>query len=365
MCEMSGIKRGMVFFLEKPSTTSPIPPNSDTLYQKKRPYMVLSSNKCNEVSQLIHVAPIISREYDPKRWFCVPFKACGNKSEVVDIAQIMLIDKKICTKEAYSETFTRDIIDNETLFEGIKFALLKQMGFVDDYAHIVYKTQSDTKQDIPVQPINLVINLNGVPVNVEASNEDGKTSVNLNYNKSSVDAIMPKHNIEAPKTIEDVAEEPEHDKKIRTVQMVTDEEVRLAKGITDDDPRIVREEQTKSDITKQQFTHEEIEKIKAYIRRFSKKFNGSMSASDLAEICGCSTQTIYRLTNIICNEELDTKTRSSLPKCMDEEFISDYEKFGTAYVLDKYKRFGFKHRTQVYAAIATRRKMKDKEKVTT
>ena len=127
------VKRGMVFFLTRPAEAQqPFPCLSERIPEKKRPYIVLSNNKCCASSELINVAPIFTRDPSPDRFYNVPFKSCGNRNCVVDIANIILIPKTMCNEFTYSETITLYTIRNRNLFEGIAGAIIRQFALEED-----------------------------------------------------------------------------------------------------------------------------------------------------------------------------------------------------------------------------------------
>ena len=177
------IKRGMVFFLEKPYETNDsfkISCGPD----KKRPYIVLSNDKCNETSPNIHVAPIFTAVEDsPEKWYRIPFKSTCGRNSVVDVASMMLVSRDLFTEANYSYAVTQYTISNHNLMQMIAKAIARQFS-IEKYGipspEPIIQTQAPMQMPIPT--INLNINVNGFKTNptdvtVEATYDTPKVDV--------------------------------------------------------------------------------------------------------------------------------------------------------------------------------------------
>ena len=324
------IKRGMCFYLDEPSKTEPIPCTSDCSPQKKRPYMVLSNNKCNVSSNLVHVAPIITREYDPKRWYCVPFKSANNRDVVVDVSAIMLVDKTLLNEAAYTQAVSFYTVNNKILMDNIKTAIQRQFALDDSTARYdsysiaepVQNTLTTQTIQNPIPEIHLTINLNGVPITTSVPMR-GNTSVPIEVNVSST------------------VEKSEFDSKKK-----------IAKAA----PKNIEENTTQNNVIKsirgkgKKFTKSEKEYIQKYIKENYKLFSGKMSINDISETLGISLSTVRRYIYSFETPRVKAK-KAVIPNKLCKQFYEDYVKYNAKYVVNKYSKYGFKTTQQVYNAI--------------
>lgn len=349
------IKKGMCFFIEKPATTQPIPNTSEFTPEKNRPYMVVSNNKCNATSTLIHVAPVITREYNEKHWWNVPFKSTNNRNSIVNISEIMLIEKNLCTTQNYAMSISDLTMNNAKLMDNIAVAIRRQFALDNDSQ----KYDSYEIEDVPATKIttnnvdvssvstpypqmptfNITINVNGLPsgATVTTSTADSN-SITLNTDiTSDVPSIDNTENtVETPKK-------------------------KVAKAIPDK-PKKVATKSTR--VSGKHFTDEEREKFTAFIRTNYRKFGGSMTASQISKVLNISGVAVsYYIKKI--NSDFDKKknpTRVSLPEKMRAQFMSDYVSHGTKYILEHYSDCGFVKAKQVYDTVERLKAMLAKER---
>lgn len=339
------IKRGMCFYLDEPSKTEPVPCTADVAPQKKRPYMVLSNDKCNASSPLVHVAPILSRVYDPKRWYCVPFKSTNNRDVVVDISAIMLVDKTLLTEAAYTAAISFYTLTNKILMDNIRTAIKRQFALddavtrYDPYKIADLETMSTTTrtgQDVPTIPeIHLTINLNGVPINA---------TVPMNNSDVSVDVpAIPETElvIDTPKPKKKIAKAVAGDTKKEVVQ---DTEIKTVRG------------------KGKNFTQEEKEYIRNYIKKNHRSFGGKMKLEDISTTLGISLSTVNRYAKTLKTPRKRAK-KSALPKKLYEQFYEDYVRNGAKYVVEKYHKYGFKTVQQVYNVITRNKYIQELKKL--
>ena len=351
------IKRGMCFYLDEPSKTEPVPCTTSCSPQKKRPYMVLSNDKCNASSNLVHVAPILTRTYDPKRWYCVPFKSMNNRDVVVDVSAIMLVDKTLLDEAAYTQGISFYTMNNEVLMKNIKTAIQRQFA-LDDFTtrydsckvtEPVAPTVSNTQNTVP--EIHLTINLNGVPINATVPMDN---------------SIKVPVEVSVEPTIKEEEQKPQK---------------KIARAVSGEINRMVSNDKVMklSGAVGKRFTDKEQEYIRAYIKENYTGFGGKMTFDKISSNLGISLGTVSRYTNAIKGESTSTKStvaksgkrgkrgkRSSIPKRLCEQFYNDYKDHGVRYVLERYRKFGFKHDYQVYDAIRRNKniqKFKKKEPV--
>ena len=335
------IKRGMCFYLDEPSKTEPVPCTSSCSPQKKRPYMVLSNDKCNASSNLVHVAPILTRTYDPKRWYCVPFKSMNNRDVVVDVSAIMLVDKTLLDEAAYTQGISFYTMNNEVLMKNIKTAIQRQFA-LDDFttrydpykvAEPVAPTVSNTQNTVP--EIHLTINLNGVPINATVPMDN---------------SIKVPVEVSVEPTIKEEEQKPQK---------------KIAKAVTEE---VVPNTTIKSVRGQgKHFTQEEKEYIQNYILNNYKAFNGKMGLEEISATLGISLTTVNRYYKALKTPRQRAK-KSHLPKKQCEQFYQDYVKYGAKYVVEKYHKYGFKTIQQVYNTITRNKniqKFKEKETVET
>lgn len=359
------VKRGMVFFIEDAAKQEPISCNSESAPKKRRPYIVLSNDKCNASSPLIHVAPILTREYDPKRWYCVPFKSTCNRDSVVDVSAIMLLDKSICNEVNYSEAISQYTYGNQILMDNVKTAIKRQFSvddsdYYDNYtvaasksavSAINRKSESVAQQIAP--SIHLTINLNGVPVGTTVSAEAvSESTVPVDEPVVAVEEPVKIVADQSTRKIVKAVKEVER-KLFNTVETNTDvsnELVKLSKNyiLTDDSAKIVND----------------------YILEHHKYFGGTMSGTAIAAHFNVAVSTINRRAKkllgevprkyLVKNAKKGTKKskRAHLPENLHAQFAKDYADYGSKYCIKTYAKYGFKSASQVYNLVARIEKKK-------
>ena len=344
------IKRGMVFYLEDQ--------RSESVPKSKRPYMVLSNNKCNASASMVHVAPILIREYDPKKWYCVPFKSTCNRDAVVDISSIQLIDKALCTEAAYSEAVSNYTYSNQALLDAIKTAVKRQFGVDDDYyndyrAAKTAATAIQQRQEMP--SIHLTINLNGVPVNASVNAE----TVAETIPHEDVVIDEPITEIEEP-----VVEETEEQNSTKIAKAVKD-----VRKLFD---TVEKEEQSENKLSKNYVLTEESAKVvENYIRKNHKCFGGDMCGSTIAAHFGLADSTINRRVKKMLGKSSRSylakkkkkSVRAHLPENLYNQFVKDYADYGCKYCIKTYAEYGFTKASQVYNLVKRiQARLENKEK---
>ena len=357
------IKRGMVFYLDEPYKNQPIDTdiaNIDNYPKKKRPYIVVSNDKCNENSNLIHVAPIfsITNTLIPK-WWKIPFKGPCNKDSYVNISYIMLVSSNILNDTSYSEAITQYTVHNKNLFEAIDKAICKQFGIGTDVINTaVYDTMTRypvNNQPIPVVPnITLNISVNGIPVSENAvSVESSSIQTNNNIDTVSNDTCV------AVSTVADnqlVIGEPELEKN---------------ENISKNDTSKKSDAYTKKFRTKQgrRLSIQQKKKLQKFIIDNHKDFNGNMTTYRISKLFGITINTVQKYASEIerkkdsdknTKEQKNTgKHRASLPKELNSEFLDYYMNHTMDETLKKYEKYGFTKSTHVKDKVYNiRKKMK-------
>lgn len=356
------IKRGMVFFLDDAAKQEPISCTSDCTPKKKRPYLVLSNDKCNASSNLIHVAPILSRSYDPKRWYCVPFQSTCGRDSVVDVSAIMLIDKSLCTEVNYSAAVSQ-YTQNQNLMNNIKTAIKRQFSiddsdYYEDYSAKAAVTAIQQRSEQPVVPnIHLTINLNGVPVGTTVSAEAVADNETTAVSEPVIEEpVVSEHRIcETVEHIENsdgrkIAKAVKEVKKLfdtaNTDMNNTDDVVTLNKHyvLSDDSAKIVND----------------------YILENHKCFGGSMTGSTIARHFNVADSTINRRVKKLLGQDARSyltkrskkkskskkSVRAHLPESLYEQFVKDYNDYGSKYCVKTYAKYGFYKASQIYNLVA-------------
>jgi mRNA-degrading endonuclease toxin of MazEF toxin-antitoxin module len=326
------VKKGMVFYLDE--------------YGKKRPYLILSNDKCNATSSYVHAAPISVAEYDPKKWYCVPFKStCGN-TNVVNISNIRLVGKQHCNEESYTKAITMYTFNNKELFENISTAIKRQFDIdvedsYSDYSIADNKIMEQPQMQMP--SFNITINLNGVPMNASV---ESATVAEAESNKAEI--------------VEEVKVEPEtiHPER-KIAKAVSEIDVTKNTEQKESCESIVNEKLIKS----QNFSKERREYIINFIIKNHKMFGGKMSVKEIAEELNTTYPTVKRYADYVMQQKISSTNRVTLPESLDEELVKDYEKYGTKYVIKKYAQYGFSKRQQVYDAVRRRKALIEKKKV--
>lgn len=329
------IKRGMVFYLERPAESQPVKCVSSFAPEKKRPYMVISNDKCNEYSQLLNIAPIYTREASSDRWYQVPFKSTCNRDCVVDVGAIMLVPKELLNENSYSAAVTQYTIANSVLLEAIGRAIHRQFDVSED---IHERIMTPTVQAIPSQGITLNININGTAVTPKVSAENN--NVTIDFVGSSVS--------NSENTVC-------NDKYItNSVSSIKENSGSIAKSV------ITKESKSsfrKLKLARYEPTSKKDRKyMEKVIRENYKLFGGTMSYQKIANELGVSLSTIQRIGSklLATNKNKQQIKKSSkrnkyiMTRNEELEFVNDMKKHGAKWCLEKYKSFGFTKVSQVY-----------------
>ena len=332
------VRRGMVFFLDNPGKAQAVPCAGPAVPQKKRPYLVLSNDGCNMYSPMIHVAPIITRDPSPNRYYEIPFKSKDDRNCVVNVADIMLIPKELCNEFTYSESVTQHTIYNRNLFEGIAGAIVRQFAIAQDVVSpealsVIQKypvknnpittdevdTTEDTtniKPQTVIPNITLNISINGVPVsfdhnNVTCSTTDNQADVEVDVTPSTTTKetyVTPEVKFESKNSHVPTTENTEKVISRRSIKYVPNPNKTSTKA-----------RNTNTD-------------AKQYIFNNFAGFNGTMSATEIAKELNMSVKTVYYHINTIRKKPKTNKNQ------MCQFIIDNYRKFnGTMTIRDMAK----------------------------
>lgn len=158
------VKRGMVFFIDEPSSKQGVPCNNGI--KKSRPYIVISNNLCNAYSQLIHVAPLKTDhdvQKNSEKWYFIQYKGKYGNDYIIDISSIMLVDKIYCNSSSYSESNTRNITDD--IMDQVDAGIMRQFELEKKYQ----KIDTQAVEVKPVAEYNKVESIENVYEDVEDS----------------------------------------------------------------------------------------------------------------------------------------------------------------------------------------------------
>lgn len=329
------IKRGMVFYLERPAESQPIRCISSFTPEKKRPYIVVSNDKCNEHSQLLNIAPIYTREANSDRWYQVPFKSTCNRDCVVDVGAIMLVPRELLNEASYSAAVTQYTIANSVLLDAIGRAIHRQFDVSEE---IPERVVTPTVSAIPSQGITLNININGMSVTPKVSAEDNNITVDF--------TATP-----VKKQVVEVITEPVISKSI---QLNTNKTPFRKLNLVRYSP----------------IPNDTKEYIATIIKENYTDFGGNMTYQQIADNLGVSISTIQRIaTKIKINKVIDRKNNEWKPgqtkfeMTIEEEkaLLEDYRKHSVTWLFNKYKKYGFTDPKQIYGKIrGIKRRMKVK-----
>ena len=291
------IRRGMVFFLEKPYEGNE---NFAVLDgpSKKRPYIVLSNDKCNDTASNIHVAPIFTAtDKSLEKWYRIPFRSTCERLCTVDIGSVMLVSRELFTEANYSPAISQYTINNTNLMNNIGRALIRQFGFEPSQFSNPYCNPNPEKSIIPT--LNLVINVNGVSV--------------------------PTENI----TVEQVNTVP----------------------TTESEPVTTNTDKNYYFAPKPQMTE--------FIHKNDVRYGGTMTAQEVAKELGVSVNALYYHYKKIEKDSYAgskkskikkpvNSSRINLPKSEYKKFLEDREKCGTPKMIELYRKYGITTPKQVY-----------------
>ena len=179
------VKRGQVYYMDVPSKDQPLPLPNESCVQKKRPYIVLSTDEMNATSELIHVAPITTKPPYDHQWYRVPFKSRDQTYRWINMSYIMLVPKRYCTVADYSESISQMTFGNKELMSRIDECILRWFSVtpksVENTPEPVNEEVVTTNSNIP--NINITINIPGltpiqttVSANAESNIEVGDTT---------------------------------------------------------------------------------------------------------------------------------------------------------------------------------------------
>lgn len=350
------IKRGQVFYV----TTS----------DQHVPYIVLSNNKCNENSSMIHAAPVRQGQPDPEKYYHIPYMSTCNRWKYVDVGLTQLMSKSLFEESKYSAAESYYTVNNKELMEGIADALCVHLGIHRNY--VVYN--EDPVQEEKKEPINITINLAGLPGVTAQVTETKEVQISPETVSTSIETVteMEKQPVkfttaEGPfewtvsntrtgktETINTESTSSADTLLARATQL----EKRGRKGKVDG-----KEDRPKSgDPNRKRFSDEDNDTIKKFIKHNHSVFGGTMSTYTIAKELNISPTTVTRRIaelkkqgnqyfNVRAKEKRKFNgRRTKYTRQMTEERISklvqDYTRFGVVYVLNHYNEFEFKW--QVY-----------------
>lgn len=329
------IKRGMVFYLEKPAESQPVKCISSFTPEKKRPYIVVSNDKCNEYSQLVNIAPIYSREPRQDKWYQVPFKSTCNRDCIVNIGEIMLVPKELLNENSYSAAVTQYTIANSVLLEAIGRAIHRQFDVSEE---IPERVVTPTVSPIPSQGITLNININGMSATPKVSTDEN--NINLEFTSSPLKEKDPVKK-------EDLNTSPKKSKKIEIVTKTSMEKTPFRK----------------LNLTRYIATSEEDKKyIAKVVEENYVGFGGTMSYQKIADRLGVSVSTVRRISLNLNRIKIDVpdkkvevpkhgKTKFRMTPEQEKELWTDYQTHNAAWLLKKYKKCGFTNTKQIYGKL--------------
>lgn len=298
------IRRGMVFFLEKPYEGTE---NFEVLNgpTKKRPYIVLSNDRCNDTSPNIHVAPIFTAtDKSKEKWYRIPFRSTCGRLCTVDIGSVMLVSRELFTEANYSPAISQYTINNTNLMLNIGRALITQFGFEpSQFSNPTFNTQNE-KNTIPT--LNLVININGVSVPTE----------NITVEQESTPTI-----------------------KLETKPEIT-----------------MKNELSQETETKKNYYFKSNPEVTEFIRNNDVRYGGTMSKQNVADALGISVNALYYHYRKIEKDsyvgfkkkKTSNTCREKLPKSEYKKFLDDREKCNTPKMIELYRKYGITTPKQVY-----------------
>lgn len=340
------IKRGQVFYV----TTS----------DQHVPYIVLSNNKCNENSSMIHAAPVRQGQPDPEKYYHIPYMSTCNRWKYVDVGLTQLMSKSMFEESKYSAAESYYTVNNKELMEGIADALCVHLGIHRNY--VVYN--EDPVQEEKKEPINITINLAGLPSVTAQVAETKEVQINPETVSTSIETVteMEKEPVKFTTTegpSEWTVTNTRTKSEAKTFLTRDDEsEKRGRKG-----KLTGAEDRPKSgDPNRKRFSDEDNDLIKKFIKHNHSVFGGTMSTYTIAKELNISPTTVTRRIAELRkqgNQYFNVRTkekrkfnghRTKYTRQMTEERISklvqDYTRFGVVYVLNHYNEFEFKW--QVY-----------------
>lgn len=338
------IKRGMVFFMENPSKSSSV-----YVEKKSRPYVVITNDRCNASSKVIQVAPIISGAYDAARYYRVPFTSSDGRDAVINVSDMVMIEKELCTEANYDEKITKCILESNVM-TNVNTALRRHLGIdslgakYNDYKITQLATSSvveNKDNQITIPNIHLTININGVPVNASVSASEITSDT-----KNAIDVTTSTDNTKPIKTTP---------KKLKAIKNSI-KETSDKKNATTTEHKLCTE-------SGKTLTEDQREFVIKFIESNYRKFGGTLTIREICSRIGISIPTVHKYINVVRgNKEKKTGYRVHLPKILDEQLVYDYDIHGTNYILEHYSQFGFVTKDQVYDAVGRRRVKFRKEK---
>ena len=275
------VKQGMVFYLEDPALQQPLPCVSSYTKLKKRPFVVVSNDKCNDSSQLVHVAPCTTKPPVSEKWYYVPFKRYGGSMDWVDVGQIMLIPKKQLTIANYSEAISKYTVNNKDFLTRLEMCCAKQMGceLKDNYLYKNEEEEQMSTESVKTTPqTNITVNVNGLEslMSVIQSYIDVKINEKLSALTEGVEKKDTVQVDEKPAPCKEV-ETPTSCEKAETPESV-----------------VITQPPAKVETWSRRFEIEKVKELEERIKQLSKYFNGTLSNTLVAMACDVSLSTIGR-----------------------------------------------------------------------
>lgn len=350
------IRRGQIFYIKNDCDQS-------------LPYIVLSNNKCNDNSNVLHVAPVKQGKPDPDKYYHVPYTATCGRTKFVDVALVQLVPREKLSGLSYSAAESYYTVSNTQLMEGIADALCMHLGIHRNY--VVYD-ENPVKEE-KKEPINITINLAGLPGVTAQVTESNEVQIRPETVSTSIGTVVQM----AKEPAKFTTTEGPSEWTVTNTRTGNETHVTTKDGVRYSQSRNGKYFRLSKNSDRKHFTDAQKDDIISYILKNYAVFGGTLGQNEVAEKLGVCTSTVTRYVALIKKnpdkynaKARNVKTNNSKgglnhrykervgsivgnPKQTKdmtpeqvEKLMEDYLKFGSQYVVDNYTQF--KTRQAVY-----------------
>ena len=319
------------------------------------PYMVLSNDRMNGASPVIVAAHVFQGKADSRQWYQIPFIGTCGKPYYVDICDVHSFASTAFEEKNYSGALSYYTVPNKELHGFLDDAVSKLFGIkmkvvsyfpVDD---VVNNPKPVEEAPVQNQPIQLTINLNGIPFNVSAQSE----TVTTVSDPVVADTTTEPETVDTGALIiEKETESSAPAKMCKAAVKVNGDEITVTKEpIESVEDQVQAMEQSNKKNTKGHLTDTAKQNLDDYIINNSKIFGGDMTATQIADEFGLAVCTVARHTNAV--KKLLEKIfyrggqKTVIPAELIPRFLKDYARDMEA-CMKKYKKYGISNKSQLY-----------------
>jgi mRNA-degrading endonuclease toxin of MazEF toxin-antitoxin module len=349
------IKRGMVFYLEEPGKSQPIPVDA---MQKRRPYIVISCDQSNMSGGMyVHVLPMTTKppKENHKMPWMVPLKKRDGTVTWAKCNEVIYVEKNLCNIATYSEALSSMIIGNGDTMKRITAQVARHFGITADDVPCVSTSVENPVETVKENVAEPMVEQKAEPTPIQPTNTSWADADSFTVS-FSVAGLGPVSFTVGKNTVQTTADpvieqKAEHkNEKPKTIAVKDCEKYKK-------DGKLTKEGQ---------------KMIMSVISTQYRKFGGTLTQAQIADMFGVSMPRVgvyvRRVQDALNKGEDPTADHKRYPsikltEVVKRHFMADYSVLNLGQMYAKYKKYGFTgtdHIFNYYKALAYREAQKKK-----